>query len=82
MKFIDFMYFHDFGQDYGIRVLTYRNWSLLQMSVSWNDFPSPLFLQARSLSKEVLDIQFLAYRLGIDVTILGKNWQWFRGEKN
>jgi hypothetical protein len=76
MNLIKFNKKEDFGTDYYIQILNIKRISLLQISVSWNDYPSWPYLQIKSGTGDVLDILFWAYKFGIDVTILGRTWCW------
>ena len=84
MKLINLKYRYDFGHDWYIQILNtgrhfprpFKNISLLQISISWNDFPSSPYLQIKSGTGDVLDVLFWAHKFGIDVTILGRTWNW------
>jgi hypothetical protein len=66
----------DFGTEYYVQILNIKRTSLLQVSVSWNDFPSWPYFQLRSGIGDVLSIVFWAGKLGIDITLLGRTWSW------
>ena len=66
----------DFGTDCYVQVLNIRRWSLLQVSVSWNDYPSFPYVQIKSGSGSLLSIIFWAYKFGFDVDILSRTWNW------
>jgi len=84
MKLITLKHRYDFGHDWYVQILNtgkhfpapFKNISLLQISVSWNDFPSWPYIQIKSGTGDVLDVLFWAYKFGIDVTILGRTWSW------
>lgn len=84
MKLINLKHRYDFGHDWYVQILNtgrhlprpFKNISLLQISISWNDFPSYPYLQIKSETGNVLDVLFWAYKFGIDVTILGITWNW------
>ena len=76
MKLIKFAHEEDFGHEWYVQVLFTKRWALFQGSVSWNDFPSWPYLQMKSGSGDVLNVFFWAYKFGIDVTILGRTWDW------
>ena len=52
--------------------------SLLQLSVSWNDYPSWPYLQIKSGTGSLLSILFWAYKLGFDIGFLERTWDWER----
>ena len=83
MKLINFKHREDFGHDWYLQVLTIKNWSLLQVSVSWNDYPGWPYIQIKSGSGSTLSILFWAYKFGLDVDILSRTWRWdYREELN
>lgn len=84
MRLINLKHRYDFGHDWYVQILNtgkhlprpFKNISLLQISISWNDFPSYPYLQIKSGTGDVLDILFWVHKFGIDVTILGRTWNW------
>jgi hypothetical protein len=76
MKLINFVYRYDFGHDWYAQFINIKNLSLLQISISWNDYPSWPYLQIKSGTGDVLDVMFWVYKFGIDVTIFGRTWNW------
>ena len=83
MKLINFKHREDFGHDWDVQVLTIKNWSLLQVSVSWNDYPGWPYIQIKSGTGSTLSILFWAYKFGLDVDILSRTWRWdYREELN
>jgi hypothetical protein len=74
--FIKFCHREDFGHDWYAQIINIKRFSLLQISISWNDYPSWPYLQIKSGTGDVLDILFWAYKFGIDITILGRSWCW------
>ena len=83
MKLINLKHREDFGHDWYVQVLTIKNWSLLQVSVSWNEWPSWPYIQVKSGSGSTLSILFWAYKFGLDGDILSRTWRWdYREELN
>ena len=84
MKLINLKHRYDFGHDWYVQILNtgrhfprpFKNISLLQISISWNDFPSWPYLQIKSGTGDVLDVLFWVHKFGLDVTILGRTWNW------
>ena len=76
MNLINFKHREDFGHDWYVQVLTIKNWSLLQVSVSWNDWPSWPYIQVKSGSGSTFSLLFWAYKFGMDVDILARTWRW------
>lgn len=76
MKLVTLKHREDFGHDWYAQFINIKNLSLLQISLSWNDYPSWPYLQIKSGTGDVLDILFWVYKFGIDVTILGRTWNW------
>jgi len=76
MKLINLKHREDFGHDYYVQILNVKNWSLLQASVSWNDYPSWPYIQVTSGSNGLLGVLFWAYKFGLDIDILSRTWRW------
>jgi hypothetical protein len=76
----------DMGHEWYIQILNtgkhvpkpFKMWSLLQVSVSWNDWPSWPYLQIKSGTGSTLSILFWVYKFGIDIGILERTWDWDR----
>jgi len=77
MNLINFKHREDFGHDWYVQVLNIKNWSLLQVSVSWNDWPSWPYIQVKSGSGSTFSLLFWAYKFGLDVDILSRTWKWY-----
>ena len=77
MKLINFNHREDFGHDWSVQVLSIKGWSLLQVSVSWNDYPGWPYIQIKSGTGSTLSILFWAYKFGLDVDILSRTWRWY-----
>ena len=83
MKLINLKHREDFGHDWYVQVLTIKNWSLLQVSVSWNEWPSWPYIQVKSGSGSTFSLLFWVYKFGLDVDILSRTWRWdYREELN
>lgn len=80
MNIIKFKHRIDFGHEWYVQVLNIKSWSLLQASVSWNDYPSWPYIQIKSGSGSTLSILFWAYKIGFDIGILERTWNWNRLE--
>jgi hypothetical protein len=75
-KLIQVNYRYDFGHDVYFQILNIRRWSLLQVSVSWNDYAGWPYLQITSCGNGLFTILFWIYKLGFDVSILSRTWNW------
>jgi hypothetical protein len=69
---------YDFGHDCYASLINIRKWSLFQVSISFNDYPSWPYLQIRSGSGDVLSILFWVYKFGFDFTLISRTWNWAR----
>ena len=76
MKLINLKHKYDFGHDWYAQILNVKDWSLLQISVSWNDYPSHPYLQITFGSNGIFSILFWAYKFGLDIDILSRTWRW------
>ena len=73
----------DFGHEWYVQILNIKRWSLLQLSVSWNDYPSWPYLQIKSGSGDVLSILFWAYKFGFDIDFISRTWTvYYKVRKN
>ena len=82
MTLFQFKHREDFGHDWYVQIINVKGWSLLQASVSWNDFPSWPYIQIRSGSGSTLSILFWAHKFGLDIGILERTWRWdYRDEQ-
>jgi len=78
MKLINFKYRYDFGHDWYVQIFTIKGWSLLQVSVSWNDYPSWPYAHLSVGSNGMLSILFWVFKFGMDIDILSRTWKWDR----
>ena len=76
MTLFQFKHRYDFGHDWYVQVLNVKNWSLLQVSISWNDYPAWPYIQIKSGTGSTLSILFWAYKFGLDVDIISRTWRW------
>jgi hypothetical protein len=74
MSIIKFNKKEDFGTDYYVQVLNIRKWSLLQVSVSWNDYASLPYLQITFGSNGFFSILSWVYKFGFDVDLISRTW--------
>jgi hypothetical protein len=76
MNLITLKHRKDFGYDWYVQILNIKRWSLLQISLSWNDYASWPYLQIKSGTGDVLSIIFWVYKFGINVDLMGRTWRW------
>jgi hypothetical protein len=81
MKLIKFKHRYDFGHDWYVQIINIKRWSLLQLSVSWSDYPSFPYFQFTCGSNGLLNILFWAYKFGFDIDVLSRTWNWDYLEK-
>jgi len=81
MKLLQLKHRTDFGHDYYAQFITVKNWTLIQTSVSWNDFPSWPYVQVTMGSNGLFGIMFWVYKLGFDLDIISRTWRWDYAEK-
>lgn len=73
-KLIQFNVRKDYGTDYYIQFLNIRKWSLLQISLSWNDYPSSPYFQFTLGSNGLLTTLFWVYKFGLDIDFASRTW--------
>ena len=84
MNLINFKHREDFGHDWYVQLLNtgrhvpkfMKNWSLIQASVSWNDYPGWPYLQITFGSNGFFSILLWVYKFGLDIDILSRTWRW------
>ena len=76
MKIINFAHKYDFGHDWYAQFINIKGISLLQVSISWNEYPSWPYFQIKSGSGDLFDILLWVHKFGFDLTILGRTWKW------
>ena len=75
---IKYNHHQDFGHELYVQILNIKRWSFLQLSVSWNDYPSWPYLQIKSGSGSTLSILFWAYKFGFDIGLIERTWNFDR----
>lgn len=84
MNLFNFKHREDFGHDWYFQILNttrhwpgcLKKWSLFQLSVSWNDFPSWPYLQITFGSNGLFSILFWVYKFGLDIDFCSRTWTW------
>ena len=82
MKLIKFNRRRDFGHDWYVQILNttkhwptrFKNWSLIQLSVSWNDYPSYPYAQITFGSNGLFGFVFWAHKFGFDLDLISRTW--------
>jgi hypothetical protein len=81
MNLIKLKHRYDFGHDWYVQILNIKNYSLLQVSVSWMDQPCSPYIQMSCGNGHLLSILFWAYKFGFDIDLLSRTWRWNHLEK-
>jgi len=76
MNLIKFKHRYDFGHDWYVQILNIRKRSLLQVSVSWSDYPSWPYIQISSGNNGLLSILFWGHKFGFDIDVISRTWSW------
>ena len=74
MNLINFKHREDFGHEWYIQVLSVKGWSLLQASVSWNDYPGWPYIKISSGTGSTLSILCWVYKFGFDIGVCERTW--------
>lgn len=72
---------YDFGHDWYVQILNIKNYSLLQVSVSWMDEPCRPYIQISSGNGHLLSVLSWAYKFGFDIDVVSRTWNWDYLEK-
>ncbi len=75
-KLITFKHKEDFGHDWYTQIINIKRWSLLQVSVSWNDYLGWPYLQITFGSNGILSVLFWVYKFGFCFDVLSRTWKW------
>ena len=81
-KLIQFSYHEDFGGAYYVQVLTIKNRTLFQASVSWNDYGMLPYVQMTMGSNGLFGFMFCLGKFGIDFDILTRTYSFDYYKKN
>lgn len=82
MSLIKFNYREDFGHEWYVQILNIKSWSLLQTSVSWNDYPGWPYCQITFGSGGLFGVLFWVYKFGLDFDIFSRTWNFRINESN
>ena len=74
MKLIDFYIKEDFGTECIFTLFKGKRRSFLQVSGSWNDYPSGPYIQIASGNNNLIDILFWVWRFGFALTVFDYTW--------
>ena len=74
MKLINFKHREDFGHEWYVQVFNVKGWSLLQASVSWNDYGMFPYLQITMGSSGLFGFILCLGKFGIDFDILSRTY--------
>jgi len=74
VKLISFKHRVDYGDEFYVQILHSKYWALLQVSVSWNEYAGWPYIQIKSGTGTLLSIMFWAYKLGFDVDVFSRTW--------
>jgi len=84
MKLITFKHRYDYGHDWYVQILNtgrhvpkpFKYFSLIQGSVSWNDYESWPYLQIKCGCGGLISVVFWVYKFGIDIGFIERTWNW------
>jgi hypothetical protein len=84
MKLISLKHRYDYGHDWYVQILNtgrhvpkpFKDLSLIQASISWNDYSSWPYLQIKCGCGGIISVVFWVYKFGIDVGFIERTWNW------
>ena len=84
MNLINFNHREDYGHEWCVQILNtgkhlpklFKNLSLIQASVSWNDYPDWPAMHIRLGSGGGISVYCWAYKFGFDIAIIDHTWNW------
>jgi hypothetical protein len=71
---IEFKHNEDYGNGYYVQILKIKDLSLLQVYVSWNDYPSWPYLHMTIGLNGLMSFLFEVGKFGIDIDIFSHTW--------
>lgn len=74
MKLIEYGISRDYGNNFRIKILTIKEWSLFQSEVGWSDDSSWPYIQIKSGGGYGLSVLFLFYKFSLDIDVLSRSW--------
>jgi hypothetical protein len=82
MNLIKFNHRYDYGHDCYVQILNtgkhvpspFKCWSLIQLSVSWNEYAGWPYIQIKSGTGTLLSIMFWCYKFGFDIGFFERTW--------
>ena len=74
IRIFDYYETEDFGVDHIFTVLKGKRHSFIQVSISWNDYPSFPYLQIAFGNNRLIDILFWCWKFGFSAEIFGITW--------
>lgn len=75
MKLIEFKKRNDFGVELITRILSFGDYTVLQVSVSYSDYTSWPYLQVGIGMGKLFGMFFYVWKVGFDCDILGGDWR-------
>jgi hypothetical protein len=89
MKLIKLLHRVDYGHDWSIHLFNtdkhypklIKNYSLLQLSLGWMDYPCGPYLQIHMGQGRLFGLIFFAHKFSVDIDILAPTWRWDHGEE-
>lgn len=84
MNLLNLKHREDFGHEWYVQILNtgrhfpkfLKNRSLVQVSVSWNEYPGWPYCQITFGSNGFLGILLWVYKFGFDIDVLSRTWKW------
>ena len=84
MTLITLKHREDFGHEYIVQIINtgkhmpkpFKNYSLIQASVSWNDYPGWPYIKISSGTGSLINVMAWVYKLGFDFSIIDRTWNW------
>ena len=76
MELIKLKHRKDFGHEWYAQFLNIRGKSLLQLSVSWDEYPSWPYIQMISGQGKLFSFLISVHKFGFDFNLLGHTWNW------
>ena len=89
MNIINFKYREDYGHEWYVQILNtgkhvpvpFKRWSLIQLSLSWNEYAGWPYIQIKSGSGTLFSLMFWCWKFGFDIGFCERTWNFDHLEK-
>jgi hypothetical protein len=75
MKYLDYYKREDYGVEHVFTLLKGKRRSVVQLGLSWNNYPDSPYLQIAFGNNRLVDILFWCWKIGFAFELFGITWK-------